>query len=283
MEDPQSNYDLLESEINRLSNECFTSVKDIERKPSCNRTNKYAHIIKCITTYAKKGKLQRLVAQKYKSMILELNHKEERVERSKQLSNVVKSLTIDGTFSANSFWKVKRCVYRKPQEICSTVLNRNGDEVFEQASIREAYKEEFSRRLDHRKIDFNLLSYEKRTNEMARLYVEMSSATSTADIQMSELKEVVGQLKKGAPGPDSIPPEFFINIGDGFLSFILKVLNFMKAKSYIPKQWLNTLIKTIFKNKGSTKVLKNHRGIFLTQVLSKIYEGPAKQRKENYG
>ena len=39
-------------------------------------------------------------------------------------------------------------------------------------------------------------------------------------------------------------------------------------------------ISTIYKEKGMQKILKNYRGIFLTQVLSKIYEKLLKGRNE---
>ena len=277
-QNPQDNYNILEKEINTLAGRCFSKVKVKAKKSVQSVEKKYMHILGCVNKFAKRGKTQRRVAQKYKTMILNLNQTEERVQRSKNLSNAIQSMTLNGNFSSNSFWKAKRCVYQKPQEICSTVLNTNGIEMFGESAIKEAYREEFSQRLDHRKIAPNLTSYELRTNETARVYVEIASKNKTQEVKMDELKKVLGQLKNGAPGPDLIPPEFFANTGDGFLSFLLQVINHMKSHVHIPVQWLDTLIKTIYKNKGSTKVLKNHRGIFLTQVLSKIYERILKNR-----
>ena len=40
----------------------------------------------------------------------------------------------------------------------------------------------------------------------------------------------------------------------------------------IPKQWNKVNIKTLYKNKGSKKNLENYRGIFLTEVFSKLME-----------
>ena len=40
----------------------------------------------------------------------------------------------------------------------------------------------------------------------------------------------------------------------------------------IPSQWEEMRIKSIYKNKGSRKELKNRRGIFITNILSKMFE-----------
>ena len=156
--------------------------------------------------------------------------------------------------------------------MCSAVYNENGIEVFGEQAIRDAYRNEFSKRLDHRKMSSSLKQYEETTNKLAKLLVEEASKSRNEEIQMQELESVIDQLKKGAPGKDEVPPDFFMNTEPGFNSFLLKVLNVMKAHRYTPTQWEDTLIKTIYKMKGSMKILKNYRGIFLTQVISKIYE-----------
>ena len=49
-------------------------------------------------------------------------------------------------------------------------------------------------------------------------------------------------------------------------------MNNIKNSHEIPDQWFDVLISTIFKNKGSKKMLVNQRGIFLKIILSKIFE-----------
>ena len=46
----------------------------------------------------------------------------------------------------------------------------------------------------------------------------------------------------------------------------------------IPEQWNNVLISLIYKNKGSKKELVNYRGIFLTVIVSKVFEALIKKR-----
>ena len=64
--------------------------------------------------------------------------------------------------------------------------------------------------------------------------------------------------------------EVFKSGGDSSLSSVTKMLNcFLKVKQ--PReQWEKVNIQTMYKGKGSKKILNNYRGIFLTNILSNI-------------
>ena len=88
-----------------------------------------------------------------------------------------------------------------------------------------------------------------------------------------EVKTVLKCPKKGtACGPDLLSPDVFAKAGPELVETITKVFNNIKNSVSTPDEWIHMLIKTLFKNKGSRKVLKYHRGIFLTVVLSKMFE-----------
>ena len=55
----------------------------------------------------------------------------------------------------------------------------------------------------------------------------------------------------------------------------------VKESKEIPEQWDLVKIVTIYKQKGSKKRLKFYRGIFLTLVISKIFEQMVKERIED--
>ena len=122
--------------------------------------------------------------------------------------------------------------------------------------------------------------YEAKTNFLAKLYVEEAECAKGPPMMMEELDTVVNNLKSGAPGSDMFPTDFYTNMGLGFKVYLLEVLNELKRQMWIPYQWENTLIRTIYKNKGSRKVLRNHRGIFLTQIIAKMYERIMISRKK---
>ena len=71
-----------------------------------------------------------------------------------------------------------------------------------------------------------------------------------------------------------------------FKTVLLQLLNKIKNNKDTPESWNNILISTIYKRKGSRKLLNNQRGIFITPVISKIFEKLIKNRisqaVENY-
>ena len=96
---------------------------------------------------------------------------------------------------------------------------------------------------------------------------------------MVELRGALRKLKRGkSPGYDGLPAEIFIEAGEGVLEALLQVLNIVKKTRVIPDQWNWVKITTIYKNRGSKKELVNYRGIFLTMIVTKIFEHLLKRR-----
>ena len=83
-----------------------------------------------------------------------------------------------------------------------------------------------------------------------------------------------------SPGVDSLPAELFKYAGDGVLLSLLEIFNRVKRTKEIPKQWNLMKIITLYKQKGSRKVLKYYRGIFLSISVCKIFENLIKQRAD---
>ncbi len=60
--------------------------------------------------------------------------------------------------------------------------------------------------------------------------------------------------------------------GVGARRSLLQVLNIIKTTHNVPEEWRHVLITMIYKNKGSHLDLEKYRGIFLTVVVSKLFE-----------
>ena len=66
--------------------------------------------------------------------------------------------------------------------------------------------------------------------------------------------------------------EVFKSGGDSFLNSITKMHNCILKEKQPPEQCEEVNIQTLYKGKGSKKILNNYRGIFLTSILSKMFE-----------
>ena len=106
------------------------------------------------------------------------------------------------------------------------------------------------------------------------LYLEHAATVRAQDnFTLNELNEIIEKLaRKKAPGLDGITTELLKYAGTGLLQALLDIFNYMKNNIVVPHQWEEVLVTTIYKGKGRKKELCNYRGIFLTSVLSKIFE-----------
>ena len=133
-----------------------------------------------------------------------------------------------------------------------------------------AYRQEFTHRLRQREIVPELKNYEKRTELLCNMYLER--AKKLKEPAYTEEEYLKKNLKaKKACGRDLFPPEIFIRGGGRLDKLLLSMFENIKNGEIIPHQWTQVLISTLYKNKGKRKQLVNYRGIFLKQILSKMF------------
>ena len=235
--------------------------------------NDYLSLYKKATEYAKKGKAQRKVARTYIQAVKDADTADAAKKKMKKVQTTLENITVNNTFSPNGFWKLCKWSRNLSNNIGTSVINESGKEVFGDDLIREEYKKEFMHRLREREISPDLKNYEQRTKLLCKLYVEESKTKKEPDYSEEELDKVIKKLKKNKScGRDLIPPEIAMNWGDKLKNLSLSVINSIKSAQRTPNEWANVLISTLYKNKGLRKLLLNQRGIFLKQVLSKIFE-----------
>ena len=265
----QEKYDALERKINILMEQCFRKVKG--KKPN-QLTTHFMTKYKEITSFARRGKIQRKIAKTYIQEIKNLNTEAVAEAEKEKVKHILTKLTIDDKFSPNNFWELcKKSRHRG--DTGTSVVNSGGSELFGIDLISNAYLEEFVYRLRKREIAPELRNYEMRTEQICRLYLDEARSNKEPPYTQEEYDAVCKGLKRGkACGRDLFPPDIFIRGGDQLHTLILSLLNQIKSSDQTIHQWTLVLIATIYKNKGSRKQLVNHRGIFLKQILSKMFE-----------
>ena len=92
----------------------------------------------------------------------------------------------------------------------------------------------------------------------------------TKDIQ--NIIDAVKQLKRRKTGDrDGWQNEMILEGGTEMNYSILHIFNQILEDQKIPNQWKEMTIKSIHK-KGSKLLMENRRGLFLTNILSKLFE-----------
>ena len=226
------------------------------------------------------SKCERLAVRHYISHIQQLQNDILHKKKANMVSNVLRDLSDeDGKLAIDKFWKLKRSLSAVDGTKAS-IISRSNVELFSPSAIINEYRNEFICRLSHRKIDSYFSNYEIVTNKLfQQMYTSSLNCNSEPDFTDVEVKEVLNTLTSGSStGTDRLPPDVFINAGHGLISNITLLVNAIKASKWIPSEWLDLVIVTIFKNKGSRKLLQYYRGIFLCNILPKIFEKLVKRR-----
>ena len=161
----------------------------------------------------------------------------------------------------------------KRAEVCTSIITSNGNEVFGDDCVRNAYRNEFQQRLEMEEGSSDMKEYQKKTKLVTDMLMFKLTEAKEENFRWEELSKVLKTLKRGkAVGLDEIPGEVLTDCSKEVENAMLSAMNDIKKKHEIPKQWERVSITTIYKGKGSQKELVNHRGIFLTPVLSKVFE-----------
>ena len=179
----------------------------------------------------------------------------------------------NGNLAVDKFWKLKKSMSCHDTSR-SSIITRNNVELVSGSAIIKEYENEFVNRLAHRPIDNEFKRYEKLTNKLFELYIKSSTkCKEVPDFTIKEVIEAIKTLRKdSAAGPDKIPPEIFIHAGNGLIELLTDMFNYIKNSQVIPSKWFEMIIVTIFKNKGSRKYLEFYRGVFLANIIIKIFE-----------
>ncbi|MCH2405851.1 MAG: reverse transcriptase family protein [Nitrosopumilus sp.] len=265
-----------------LLKKCFSkkTVKDGQKhcgNPKRNETKR--KVIDILREVAKKGSIQRKVARSYMGKVLEMDVRRSEKLRERRLRETLSALSDDDRFSQTGYWKLKNATAKnKYKTIPSSIIRSDNVEVFGEALIKNEFQKEFQFRLRNRAPDEEWKGYTNNINEIVNILAE-TPVEEGPKFTTAELKQVIRKLKRGkSPGVDGLPAELFIEAGEGLLNSLLTIMNVVKRSKQIPDEWNAVKIVTIYKSKGSKKELINYRGIFLTVVVSKIFEGLVKGR-----
>ena len=71
--------------------------------------------------------------------------------------------------------------------------------------------------------------------------------------------------------------------GEEMEKSVLKLINRIEVERTVPEEWKEVLIKAVGKpGGGSVLEMDNKRGLFMTEVLSKLYEKVMKKRNDGH-
>ena len=274
------------NKVKDMMDKSFPKKKPFKLKNNINKENLITdkclvQVVKVLIPFMKRGRWEKIAAKKYMAFLHEIQIKSVQSMKSARVLKTLSEINDDsGRLSIDSFWKLKKSL-SSPDRSRSSIITREGVEIFGGPAVLNEYQLEFTNRLTHKPLEPRFANYEALTNLLFEKYLEAASSSQQVepDFTPSETEKVIASLKaKSAYPENSFPGEIFKYGGNRLECNLTNALNSIKKSLVIPEMWIYVIVVTIFKNKGSRKLLEFYRGIFLTDIASKIMEKLVKSR-----
>ena len=274
-------YDVWRKKVDEIMHVCFTkrTAKDNhnDNKPHGEKALKIRKILREI---GKRGKVQREITKVYRERMIANEAKKIEQKRVDNIKKTVASLTTEDKLSPNAFWKMRKSVNKNPSLKFRAIYKSNGKVTTNEDEIKDEIRKEFEHRLRNREPEECWEGYVEATNSVVEQLLRETNDNSLPFSQ-EELVDAISKMKKGtSPDYYGMHVDIIAKSGDGILKPLLQVLNIVKRTSKIPETWRQVLITMIYKNKGSHLNLEMYRGIFLTIIVSKLFDRMLKARME---
>ena len=118
-----------------------------------------------------------------------------------------------------------------------------------------------------------MTTYSTRKNLERREMRTEETKSDVEDISVEEVRTGLRKMKKGkAQGPDGIPMEVWIPLGNKGVEFFVNFFNRLLQGEKMPDEWRRSVLVPLYKSKGDIKKCGNYRGIKLMSHSMKLWE-----------
>ena len=204
---------------------------------------------------------------------------EKKVQFKKKIGKVVDKLRSTKGINGPGMWEVVNQLKGKKTTPPSAIKNKKGKILEDPNEIKERYLEHF---VDLLKPPDASTEEEKKQEEFINMVfeeiMEMAKQQPTRYTEPDEISAAKKELKRRKCKDGSgWCNEVILDGGEEMDQSILKLFNRLEDERMLPSDWKEVIIKTLNKQ-GTVLEMENKRGLFITDVLSKLYEKVMKKR-----
>ena len=175
----------------------------------------------------------------------------------------------------NEIWKVRKRNYDKAGPKLA-IRSKEGQLLTDMEQIHTRYTEYYQDLLKNREVKPGYEEYGQLIENNFNMYCEIKDHDNDPMNKIYTRKELDNAIKslqkEKSTGPDGIYNELFIHAGNNLRNDILEMFNSFWKNELLPEDLYKVDIKSIYKGKGDTSNLENHRGLFLSNTIIKLYE-----------
>ena len=219
--------------------------------------------------------------KKRKLLIMEHIDEERMKENNRKVEKVVQEVKEDGGVNSATFWKVKRRLTGRNNNELAAILDEEGRRTEEPDEIKGVYMRYFQNLLETKGGE---TEEEKKREELVHSTIatmeNISVCVSPQSTNVKEIKQVVDKLDvKKAKDRDDWSNEIVVSGGEEMLKSLDIIIGAVDSDMCVPGEWNKMGIKTTDKKRIKLQ-MENKRGLFMTNIISKIYERVVKGRNE---
>ena len=278
--DMQTEYTEFVEEVDEIYRKNQKKVKQT-KKWKINRK-----LLKSIRNLKRKMKVKRLCTKndsyELKRIKLLKEHCEEEVKNQNraQMRRTIEVISKSGRTDLSAFWDLSKKERKSGRESRTAITNLEGERIEDEEEVKKVFTDYYQ---DLLTIKMGLNEEEKVIEDEVKQIIhglELASQIEGAqEFTYEEIDKVVSKLKKKkARDQEGWRNEHVIFGGEEIKIGLTKLFNMMLKELRTPEQWQNMRIKSIPKDKGNK--IDNRRGLFITNVVSKIMERTIKNRNE---
>ena len=145
---------------------------------------------------------------------------------------------------ANELFRIAKQRDRESQDVqhVRVIKNENGEVLMEEEKVKQRWKEYFDELLNQ---ENPRETRETRAEELER---------EVEEISIEEVLAAMKKMKKGkAQGPDEIPVEAWLVLGEKGVNFLTKLFNRLLQGEAIPEEWRMSVLIPFFKAKETSR------------------------------
>ena len=204
-------------------------------------------------------------------------HKKLRGIAIRKIVNNIRNNTKNGS----QIWQIKKKINRKPR-IQKALKSMQGKDLITRDEIIEEYKDYYIELLKTKQSSTieEFIAETKVNSQFDLIKRNQEKLGGESSINEKLVKEALNSVKlRKAADSREWRGEWLKWGGMDMITSLTNMFIMMEQQKTIPEQWKEVIIQSIQKKKGST-LQETERGIFLTNVVSKVYEKIKKIQNE---
>ena len=199
---------------------------------------------------------------------------EEKENFARKISKTVDALKKDGGgMDQGAFWKFKKKLDGKKREERTAMKDSTGRIIEDKEGILNIYEQFYKELLQTPQANYENEKEKEREIEETFMKLQLiAKYQSSRVIGEDDVRKATRRLKRKKAGDrEGWTNELIIEGGDEMVKSVVILCNRVMDQMHVPKQWKEMTIKSVHK-KGSKMLMDNRRGLFLTNILSKLFE-----------